>query len=368
MELPTAHRVPVSWLRQHACAPIRWRTVRDILPQGAANEADTQALRDEVLAYKPVQLSFRKQKKTGLWGDGILGPGVMRGSTARNVGTVSQYRYLLELGSPIDQRSFRLADRVLFRLLSRDEDPTLLFESAKLAKGSPEFAFFARNAMRESATAALAQAGHIEDPRVRGAAHRVASEISQFLRSEFTDKLFARKGSRTILHPEAHPPTLETVAAIAYMPSLQRERAGFVERMCSYLANPAPKRPYVLLRGKRVVKPTTQLLGDPIVSDAAGRPKDIALALHWIELLARMGMLKSSPTAQKVLGRLLSECDQNGVWSPGSLRGLPRGTSGLAEFALPLETDGTTPERRQSDITFRLALIAKYAGWTLAYA
>lgn len=291
----------------------------------------------------------------------------MRTGPARNVGTVSQYRYLLELGTPTDQRGFRLADRILFRLLSRDEDPTLLFEFAKSAKGSPEFALWARNQMRQCATAALAEAGHIEDPRVRGAAHRIASDISQFLRGEVAEKLFVRKGSRTILHPEAFPPTLEAVASIAYMPSLQRERAGFVERLCAFLASPAPKRPYAIMAGKRFVKPTTQLLGDPIAADGAGRPKDLVLALHWIEVLARMGMLKSSPTAQKVLGRLLSDCDQSGVWNPGSLRGLPKGTSGFAEFALPLEIDGKTPESRQSDVTFRLALIAKQAGWTLEY-
>lgn len=367
MELPTSHRVPVSWLREHASAPIRWRTVRDILPAGSANEADTLALRDEVLAYKPVQLSFKKQKKTGVWGEGILGTGVMRVGPARNVGTVSQYRYLVELGVPGDQRGFRLADRILFRLLSRDDDPGLLFESAKSAKGSPEYGIWIRNLMRQSATVALATAGHVEDPRVRGAAHRTASDISQFLRGEFAEKLFARKGSRTVLHPEATPPTLEAVGAIAHMPSLQRERAGFVERLCAFLAHPAPKRPYVILAGKRVVKPTTQLLGDPIVADSAGRPKDIALALHWIELLARMGMLKTSPTAQKVLARLLSDCDSGGVWDPGSLRGLPKGTTGLADFFLPLEVDPKTPQHRQSDVTFRLALIAKVAGWTLEY-
>ena len=115
------------------------------------------------------------------------------------------------------------------------------------------------------------------------------------------------------------------------------------------------------------MKPTTQLLGDPIIADSAGRPKDIALALHWIELLARMGMLKSSPTALRVLGRLLSDCDPTGVWNPGSLRGLPKGTSGLADFFLPIEVDPKIPEHRQSDVTFRLALIAKYAGWTLEY-
>jgi len=40
--------------------------VRDILPPGAANEADTAALVSEVLAYKPVVQSFKKQKKSGM--------------------------------------------------------------------------------------------------------------------------------------------------------------------------------------------------------------------------------------------------------------------------------------------------------------
>ncbi len=335
MELPTSHSVPVTWLREHAAAPIRWRTVRDILPPGSATEADIAALREEVLTYKPVAQTAKKQKKTGTWGDGILGPTVMRTQSAKNVGTVSQYRYLVELGVPSDFRAFRLADRVLFRLLSRDEDPTLLYEFAKPAKGNAEFAAWIRGLMRQGATAALATAGHIEDPRVRGSAHRMASDISQFLRSDIAEKPFVRKGARTILHPEATPPTIQAVAAIAHMPSLQRERAGFVERLCAYLGRPTSKRAYVILVGKKVVKPTVQLLGDPLVADSAGRTKDLVLALHWIELLARMGMLNSSPTAQRILARLLSSCDSNGVWNPGSLRGLPKDSSGLADFYLP---------------------------------
>jgi hypothetical protein len=220
--------------------------------------------------------------------------------------------------------------------------------------------------MRQAATAALAQAGHVEDPRVRGAAHRTASEISQFLRSEIVDKPFIRKGARTILAPEASPPTLFAVATFAFMPSLQRERAGFIERMCAFLAKPAPKRPYVIQPDKRPLKPSYQLLGDPLVADSAGHPKDLPLALHWLELLARMNMLQSSLTAQRILGRLLADCDDRGVWNPGNLRGLPRG-SGLADFALPLEHEGKTPESRQADVTFRLALIARFAGWSLEF-
>jgi hypothetical protein len=137
--------------------------------------------------------------------------------------------------------------------------------------------------------------------------------------------------------------------------------------MCAYLAKPAPKRDFVIQPDARPLKPTYHMLGDPIAADSAGRPKDLALALHWIELLARMGMLSSSPTAQRVLSRLLSECDDKGVWDPGNLRGLPKGTTHLADFVLPLESDEKSPAARQADVTFRLALIDKLAGWTLDF-
>ena len=36
----------------------------------------------------------------------------------KDVGTVAQYRHLLEMGAASDDRSFRLAERLFFRLLS----------------------------------------------------------------------------------------------------------------------------------------------------------------------------------------------------------------------------------------------------------
>jgi hypothetical protein len=366
-ELPNSHNVPVSWLRDHASPAIKWRTVRDILPPYAATPEQQQALLDELRNYKPVNQILKKQRANGTWGDNILGIDPVRWSILEGGGTVSQYRRLIELGVPREERAYRLAERVFFRLLSRDESPELLFEFKGAVKSTPELAEWSRSLMREAATAALAHGGCAEDPRVRGAAHRIATEISQFLRSELAENPFVRKGSRTVLHPEARPPTLLSVAMVAWMPSLQRERAGFVERLAAYLARPAPKRSWSILVGKRVVKPWIHILGDPIQADATGRPKDLPLALHWIELLVRMGMLGTSPTAQKVLARLISECDERGVWSPKNLRSVPRSPSKLVSFAFPLEADTAKPESRQADVTFRLALIAKLAGWQLQY-
>jgi hypothetical protein len=280
---------------------------------------------------------------------------------------VSQYRRLLEMGVPITDRAIRLADRQFFRLLSRDEAPELAFEFKKAVKANPEMAKWTRVAMREAAAAALAQGGQVEDPRVRGAAHRIASDISQFLRSELAEKPLIRRGSRTVLHPEAYPPSIFSVGMLALMPNLQRERAGFVERLAAFLTKPAAKRDYVVMAGKKAIRPIFQLLGDPIQTDSAGHAKDLPLALHWIEVLARFGVLNTSETAQRALARLLKDCDETGVWAPKNLRALPRSPSKLADFGFPLEADGKTPERRQSDVTFRLALIAKLAGWQMEF-
>jgi len=366
--------VPISWLRDHAAAPIKWRTVNEILPPHGASAEDRERLRAELMAYKPLAQIIKKQKDNGTWNDNLQGLNPSTWRLLENDGTVSRYRRILEYGiSPTDpgfaalERTFRLANRLFFRLLSRDDAPELAFEFQKAVKADAELRSWVRNLMREAATAALAHAGQIEDPRVRGSAHRIATAISQFLRSELAEKPLIRRGNRTILHPEAYPPTVFSVDMVAYMPTLQRERAGFVERLATYLARPAPSRPYVIPVGKRIAKPVFLILGNPIEADSAGRPKDLPLALHWIEILVRLGSLHTSEPAQRVLARLLADCDERGVWSPKNLRALPRSPSRLADYAFPLQVDAKTPEGRQADVTFRLALIAKLAGWQLEF-
>ena len=119
--------------------------------------------------------------------------------------------------------------------------------------------------------------------------------------------------------------------------------------------------------GKRTVKPQHLLLGDPIEADSKGLPKDIPLALHYIELLARMGALQWAPVATKVLGRLLKDCDETGVWHPKNLRSQPKAVNKITYHYYPLMADAKTTEGREVDVTFRLALIAKLLGWPLDY-
>lgn len=262
-------------------------------------------------------------------------------------------------------RAFKLSERILFRLLSRDEDPFLHFEYAKLAKEGTEAVDWAREYMREAATAALAEAGFQEDPRIRGAAHRIASSVSAYLRSPLAEKPFVKVGAKVVLDPTAHPPTWYSVAMIAALPNLQRERAGFTERLGQHLASPPPKKAFVVMAGKKAMKPDHLLMGDPIEADAKGNAKDIPLALYIIELLARLGALASAPTATKVLHRLLADCDANGVWQPKGLKAQPKATHKITYHWFPLMAETKAPESRVVDVTYRLASIARLLGWQL---
>ncbi|HZE76575.1 MAG TPA: hypothetical protein VE091_14780, partial [Gemmatimonadales bacterium] len=212
LELPSQHRIPVSWLLQYGSEPIRYRTYRELAPEGYAPAEVVEAAGAAVPSSKAAVAVAKKQKDTGVWGGNLLGLAPSAAQGIKDVGTVPQYRRLLQLGWPRDGRPFKLADRLLFRLLTRDENPALLFEYQKLVVTEPAAGEWVRTLIREAASCALAEAGYTEDPRLRGAGHRIASAVSQFLRSPLAEKPFARSGSNLTLHPEAHPPSWYSVA------------------------------------------------------------------------------------------------------------------------------------------------------------
>lgn len=316
---------------------------------------------------KAVVAVAKKQKDDGTWGGNLLAAEADKARGIKDTGTIPQYRLLAQHGVPTTQRAMRLADRLLFRLLSRDDDPGLMFEWQPVGSTEPVAEAWVRWLIREAASAALAESGHLEDPRLRGAGHKVASAVSQFLRSPLAESPLTKAGRQTILHPEAWPPSWYSVAMLAAMPSLQRERAGFVTRLGEYLAKPAPRQSFTVLVGKASVAPDHLLLGDPIDTDARGAPKDIPLALHFYELLARLGTLPHSEPASTGLARLLEDVDERGVWHPRNLRSAPKAESPVSYHIWPLAAESKSAESRAADVTFRLALIAKLLGWQLEF-
>lgn len=345
-----------------ASPPIQYRAMAEAAPESSRDPERLAELAQLALEYKPAQAIARKQKDTGLWGLNLLAPGANKAFGWTEAGTITQYRHLLELGWPSDQRVFRIADRFLFRLLSRDPDPTLLVEFQRPAKTDPGLGLWARNLGREAAAAALARASRGEDPRLRGAAHNIANSISAYLRSPLMEKPFRKAQGKTVLELEATPPTIFAVEMLAFLPALQRERSGFIERLGTYFSTPAPKRAFFQLAGKKVVPPLFVVMGDPLRADAHGHVPDVPFAVYWLELLARLGLVRQIPSASKVLARLYSECDDQGIWIPKALRSLPKTDSPVLGHYFPLEGAGKSPAQRQTDVTFRLALIARLLG------
>ena len=362
MEIPSTHTVPLSWLYEAASPPIQYRILTDVVSEPSRDLERLSALREEILRYKEAVAIVRKQKDTGLWGGNLLAPGSSKAMGWKETGTVFQYRRLLELGWPADARPFRFADRFLFRLLSRDDDPTLLVEFQRAAKADPGLALWARSMGAQAAAAALARGAHQDDPRLRGAAHRVASDISMYLRSEVAQKPFKKAQGKTVLDPLAYPPTVFSIEMLAFMPAVQRERAGFLARLASYFSVPMPRREFYIQAGKKLLRPLFEILGDPLHADAQGHVDDVPFALYWLELLARLGIVRQVQSASRVLARLFSECSDQGIWSPAGLRAMPKSDNPAVAHYFPLEGPGKSPAQRQTDVTFRLALIAKHLG------
>jgi len=362
LEIPSSHKLPLSWLYEAASLPIQYRALTEVAPEAARDPERVAFLREQVLQYKEALAVVRKQKETGLWGANLLAPGANKAIGWKEVGTVFQYRRLLELGLPGDLRPFRFADRFLFRLLSRDEDPTLLVEFQRAAKTDPGLGLWVRSMGGQAAAAALARGAHTDDPRLRGAAHRFASDISLYLRSELALKPFKKAHGKTVLDPLAYPPTVFSIETLAFMPAVQRERAAFLARLAHYFSVPAPRRAFFIQAGKKFLKPTFEILGDPLHADAQGRITDVPFALYWLELLARLGILRQVPSASKVLARLYSETDDQGIWIPNGLRALPKSPNPVVTHYFPLEGAGKSPAQRQTDVTFRLGLIARLLG------
>jgi hypothetical protein len=345
-----------------ASLPIQYRTLTEVVPEPARDPERVAALREEILTYREAVAVARKQKDTGLWGANLLAPDASKTIGWKETGTIFQYRRLLELGWPADARPFRFADRFLFRLLSRDDDPALLVEFQRAAKSDPGLGLWARSMAAQGAAAALARGAHQDDPRLRGAAHRIASDISMYLRSELAQKPFKKAQGKTVLDPLTYPPTIFSVEMFAFMPAVQRERAGFLERLAAFFSTPTSRREFSILAGKKLLPPLFEVLGDPMHADAQGRVDDVPFATYWLELLARLGILRQVAPAARVAARLFSETDEQGIWSPAGLRVMPKSDNPVLAHYFPLEGPGKSPAQRQTDVTFRLALIARLLG------
>jgi hypothetical protein len=355
---PAAVRFPLSWLLDHAAAPIQYRALCDVARLGASV---TESARRLPYSHAPALRLAVTQRADGTWGDAMLAVPGARSEYFEGIGTNTAVRRLLEYGWDKDSPPLLHARRVLFRLLAEDEDPAYLFEFGGRGRQEPEMVHRGRAVLREAAAATLAQAGYEGDPRLRGAAKRITERIHEFLSSPLADKPWVRVGNKHLLAPEARPPSIYALQMLAFMPLFRSEHYMVLNELNRYLSQPLPRQEAVQLVGKQAVPQPQLVLGDMLPHRNA-LEADVPWGLMWLELMARLGFLGRNEGWSKLLDRLLDDRSAEGVWHPHKGSSAPKSTNPLTWSYYPLEAERGDEDRRWTDVTFRLGLIARLAG------
>nr|MBA3672375.1 hypothetical protein [Gemmatimonadaceae bacterium] len=258
---PGPVRFPLDWLLAHAAAPIRYRALTEV-----ARLAPGDAEKISVLPFThpdALMLSVQ-QSPDGTWAGGMLTIPSASAKRFEGVGTIPAVRRLIEYGWNREAPPLLHARRILFRLLAEDDDPTFLFELGGKHAPDEESARRSRTLLREAAAATLAQAGYEGDPRLRGAARRILTRLADYLRSPLAQKPFIRQGNQHMLAAEACPPSMYSLAMLAYMPLFRAEHHREMDALYNHLIQPQPRQEAVQLCGKRVLPVPHLVLGDAL--------------------------------------------------------------------------------------------------------
>jgi len=354
----TPVRFPLDWLLAHASAPIRYRALTEV---ARLSPTETAQVSNLPFTHAPALLLAVQQGVDGTWEGGMLALPSPKAHRFEGIGTIPAVRRLLELGWSKDTPPLVHARRALFRLLAEDDDPTYLYELAGKHRLEEDEVKRGRQALREAAASVLAQAGYEGDPRLRGAARRILTRIADYLRSPLAQKPFIRQGNQHMLAAEAAPPSLNAVMMLAHMPLFRAEHHREMDALYTHLTQPLPRQEAIQLLGGKPMPVPHLVLGDMLPHRNAA-DADVAFAVFWLELMARLGFLRRNENWCKLYERFLEDRDREGVWHPHKgMDVVPRSANPHVWPTYPLEPvlEG---EARWSDFTFRLGLIARLTG------
>lgn len=351
---PRAVKFPLGWLLENASYPVQYRAITEV-----ARLADRLPPKghDMPLASDRALTLAVTQGRDGTWHGSMLTAPRPGAKDFQGVGTIPAVRRLLEYGWNRDTPPLLCARRVLFRLLAEDDSPEFLYELRENHPLNEDLVRRGRAVLREAAAATLAQAGYEADPRLRGAARRILDRVAAYIRSPAAQKPFIRFGNQHALPSDAAPPSIYTLAMLAYMPLFRQEHYDSLERLYEHVTRPAPKLDPVQMWGGEIVPQPQLVLGDPLPTRNAG-DADIPFTMHWLELMARIGFLKRNESWTKLYDRYLDCCDSQGVFRPSKGMGLTSGNPHVWHM-YPLD------ERADPgvvDVTFRLGVIGRAAG------
>jgi hypothetical protein len=353
----TPVQFPITWLLEHASNPIRYRAMVDVVRVGLQSAKELSTL---VFAHKPALALAVRQSWDGVWNGSMLTVPSAKPDDFNAVGTIHAFRRLLEYGWDKESPPLNRARRLLFRLLAEDDDPSYLFELADPNDADGDLRRRGRAILREAAACTLAQAGYEGDPRLRGAASRILGRIDGFLRSPLVHKPWVRVGNKQVLASEAAPPSLYSLAMLAYMPVFRSEHHVQIDRLLQYVSQQQPRQELLQMCGSTVIAQPHLVLGD-LVPNRNVADADVPFAIGWLELMARLGFLRRSENWSKLFERFLDDRDRDFVWHPHKGMDLPHSSNPFVWSAFPLESR-TSGDERWTDVTFRLGLIARLSG------
>ncbi|MEO8579107.1 MAG: hypothetical protein ABI469_02585 [Gemmatimonadales bacterium] len=353
---PESLTFPLSWLLEHASAPIKYRALAEV-----ARTADVPSIDVDWLPYshRPAIKLAVTQQRDGSWNGSILSVPGRHATDFANIGTIPAVRRLAEYGWSPDSPPLILARRLLFRLLAEDNDPAFTFELGTKARDD-DLVRRTRGVFREAAAATLAQMGYENDPRLRGAARRILERTVSYLNSPLGDKPWMRVGNTHVLAAESAPPSIYTLTMLAHMPIFRHEHFSGVERIYDWITQPLPRQEALQLFGKKMVPQPHLIMGD-VLPHRNAVDADVPFALMWLETMARLNFLRRNDGWMKLYERFVDDRDRAGVWHPHKGSDRPATTHPWAWSIFPLD-DGATAEAKWADVTFRIGLIGKLLG------
>ena len=347
---------PLSWVLEHASAPIKYRAMKEVARLSDPSPAEIESL---LLSHRPAIKLAVTQSRDGMWNHSILSIPGKHSSDFANIGTIPAVRRLVEYGWGAESPPLVLARRLLFRLLAEDNDPAFTFELGTKTKDD-DLVRRTRGLFREAAAATLAQCGYENDPRLRGAARRILERNVTYLNSPLGEKPWMRVGNTHVLAPESAPPSIYTLTMLAHMPIFRHEHFTEVERIYDWITQPLPRQEALQLFGKKMVSQPHLVMGD-VLPHRNAVEADVPFALMWLETMARLNFLRRNEGWMKLYERFVDDRDRNGVWHPHKGTERPVTTNPWAWSTFPLD-DGASQESKWADVTFRIGLIGKLLG------
>jgi hypothetical protein len=347
---------PLSWLLEHAAAPIRYRALTEVAHAVPASSREIDWL---PYSHRPAIKLAVTQTRDGMWSQSVLSLPSRHSSDFTNIGTVPAVRRLMEYGWAPDSPPLVLARRLLFRLLAEDNDPAFTFELGTKTRDD-DLVRRTRGVFREAAAATLAQCGYENDPRLRGAARRILERTVGYLNSPLGEKPWIRVGNTHVLASESAPPSIYTLTMLAHMPIFRHEHFTGVERIYDWITQPLPRQEAVQLYGKKMVPQPHLVMGDMLPHRNAVEA-DVPFALMWLETMARLNFLRRNDGWMKMFDRFVDDRDRSGVWHPHKGTDRPMTSNAWAWSTFPLD-DGAGAESKWTDVTFRIGLIGRLLG------